>query len=49
MNKKQLLQYEKKLNKAMENAVKELDFIEAAKYRDELQRIKELINQYDAT
>ncbi|HOF45665.1 MAG TPA: excinuclease ABC subunit UvrB, partial [Bacteroidales bacterium] len=31
MNKKQLLQYEKKLNKAMENAVKELDFIEAAK------------------
>jgi excinuclease ABC subunit B len=49
MNKKQLLQYEKKLNKAMENAVKELDFIEAAKYRDELQLIKELINQYDAT
>jgi len=47
LNKEQLIKYEKILRKNLEHAVKDFNFIDAAKIRDELAHIKTLINQYD--
>lgn len=47
LNKEQLIKYEKILRKNLEHAVKDFNFIDAAKIRDELAHIKTLITQYD--
>ncbi|MCQ2285636.1 MAG: excinuclease ABC subunit UvrB [Bacteroidales bacterium] len=47
LNKEELKLREKKLTKDLEAAVKDLDFILAAKVRDDLKKVKELIKQYD--
>ena len=47
LNKEQLIKYEKILRKNLEHAVKDFNFIDAAKIRDELAHIKILITQYD--
>lgn len=47
LNKEELIKYEKILRKNLEHAVKDFNFINAAKIRDELAHIKTLITQYD--
>lgn len=47
MNKDQLIKKQKELRKSLESAVKELDFILAAKLRDELKEIEKLVKAYD--
>ncbi|MBR4217781.1 MAG: UvrB/UvrC motif-containing protein, partial [Bacteroidales bacterium] len=47
MNKDQLKVKEKQLSKAMEKAVKELDFNQAATLRDELKKVSKLLADYD--
>ncbi len=47
LNKEELRLREKKLTKELEAAVKDLDFILAAKIRDNLNNVRELAKQYD--
>ena len=47
MNKDQLKIKEKQLSKAMEKAVKDLDFNQAAALRDELKKVSKLLADYD--
>ena len=47
MNKDQLKIKEKQLTKAMEKAVKDLDFNQAAALRDELKKVSKLLADYD--
>lgn len=47
MNKDQLKVKEKQLSKAMEKAVKDLDFNQAATLRDELKKVSKLLADYD--
>ena len=47
MNKDQLKVKEKQLSKAMEKAVKDLDFNQAAALRDELKKVSKLLADYD--
>ena len=47
MNKDELSAKMKVLTKSLERAVKELDFLAAAKIRDELKNVKTLFEQYD--
>ena len=47
MNKDQLKVKEKQLTKAMEKAVKDLDFNQAAALRDELKKVSKLLADYD--
>lgn len=47
LNKEELIKYEKIMRKNLEHAVKDFNFIDAAKIRDELAHIKTLITQYD--
>ena len=44
MNDTQLKTRIKETQKAMEKAAKSLDFMEAAKYRDEIKRLKGMVN-----
>lgn len=47
MNKSELVKKQKMLRKSLETAVKELDFMVAAKLRDELKEIDSLVKAYD--
>ncbi|GIZ15013.1 excinuclease ABC subunit UvrB [Capnocytophaga catalasegens] len=46
-SKKELEKQIKETRKAMENASKELDFVKAAQYRDELKKLQELLSKID--
>ncbi|MDL2296660.1 excinuclease ABC subunit UvrB [Bacteroidales bacterium OttesenSCG-928-B11] len=47
MNKTQLVKKQKELRKSLESAVKEMNFVQAAKFRDELKEVEELVKNYD--